>query len=303
MLAEYLRQLPEAFTLLFYAYLSFLVSWPLWLLAERLTPVNSSTPLSNYWFNWKIVFSNFIITPLFTAFAVMIGLTIAGVFGLPGFSYPTVELSLGVPVLDVVLQIIVFFLVSCFLGDFWYYWWHRMQHELPFLWELHKLHHSDEHMNSTTIFRSHFLELGGQALVRGLTVGLVFDLSGAPETLIAVIAAGLLPPLWDYFIHANVRIDALNRLLPFLSTPQYHWIHHSRLKEHQDKNYAIWLPLFDVIFGTYYRPRIDEYPPTGLSSGEKIETLWHAQAGPIIAWSKMLRGKHLNIDSIRGEAD
>jgi len=86
-----------------------------------------------------------------------------------------------------------------------------------------------------------------------------------------------------------VRMDALHRLLPYFSTPHYHWIHHSRAPQHQDKNYAIWLPMFDVAFGSYYRPQIDEYPDTGLSSGEKIETLWDAQAGPLIVWARSLR--------------
>lgn len=52
------------------------------------------------------------------------------------------------------------------------------------------------------------------------------------------LVAGLLPPVWDFFIHANVSFDALRWFLPVLSTPQFHWIHHSKLPEHQDKNYA-----------------------------------------------------------------
>ena len=98
--------------------------------------------------------------------------------------------------------------------------------------------------------------------------------------------------VWDYFIHANVRIDALNRLMPFFSAPQFHWIHHSKLPQHQDKNFAIWLPMYDIAFGSYYRPQVDEYPPTGLSTGEKIETLWKAQAGPFIAWKQMLSNRN-----------
>jgi sterol desaturase/sphingolipid hydroxylase (fatty acid hydroxylase superfamily) len=202
-------------------------------------------------------------------------------------------MSLGIPFVDFILHALVLFLVSCFLTDFWYYWWHRLQHKVPFLWEIHKLHHSDEHLNTTSIYRSHFLELAGQALVRGLTVGLVFDLSSPPQTAVAIVAAGLLPPIWDFFIHANTRLDRLHRLLPFFSTPQYHWIHHSKLPQHQDTNFAIWLPLFDKLFGSYYHPAVDEYPPTGLSSGEKIETVWDGQAGPMIAWWRMLTGSQV----------
>ncbi|MFK7733413.1 MAG: sterol desaturase family protein [Pseudomonadales bacterium] len=277
-------QLGGQYTMLMYAYGIFAVTWPLFLIMEKLWPVHEATPGKTYVFNWQIVAINFVLTPLASGLVVLGTLSLSQYFGLPGFDYPILELGLGIPFVDAALQIVVLILVSCLLTDFWYYWWHRFQHVFPWLWELHKLHHSEEHMNSTTIYRSHFLELAGQALVRGLSVGLVFDLNGMPETLLVVLAAGLFPPIWDFFIHANVRMDRISKLLPWFSTPQYHWIHHSALPRHQDKNFAIWLPLFDIIFGSYYKPELDEYPPTGLSSGEKIDTLWEAQAGPFKAW-------------------
>ena len=287
---SFLEELPTAVTILLLAHGLLLVTWPAFLWMERRSPVLPDTPRANYLFNWKVVLCNLLLTPAFYALAVAFSQVLARTIGLPALPYPFAEWSLGIPGLDLLIQGALLFLTAVFLNDFWYYWWHRMQHERPALWELHKLHHSDENLNATTIYRSHFLELPGQALVRGTTVGLIFDLSGAPQTLLAAVAAGLLPPIWDFFIHANVRFDALHRLLPFLSTPQFHWIHHSRLPQHQDKNYAIWLPLFDKIFGTYYAPAVDEYPPTGLSSGERIETMWDAEAGPLISWGRMIRG-------------
>ncbi len=281
--SEYLRQVPGAFAVLGYASGLLLVSWPLFLLLERWVPVTPSSG-SRYRFNWTVVVSNIVLTPLLYALAMTVGVLAARGLGSPFLPYPVIEVSVGVPALDLFLQGTVLFLIACVLGDAWYYLWHRMQHEIPALWEFHKLHHSDEEMNATTIFRSHFFELAGQALVRGLTMGLLVDLAAAPETVVAIVAVGILPTVWDVFIHSNVRIPWLGRLVPFFSTPQYHWIHHSKLPEHQDKNYAIWLPVYDVVFGSYFRPRTDEYPPTGLSSGERIETLWDAQAGPILAW-------------------
>lgn len=290
--SELLAQVPGAVEILLYAYGMLLVSWPVFLFLERRAPAGERTPGSNFLFNWKIVLCNLALTPLFYAFAVAISSSTARALGLPALPYPAAEWSLGIPILDGVAHGLVLFVTAVFLTDLWYYWWHRMQHELPALWEIHKLHHSDENLNVTTIYRSHFFELAGQTLVRGLTVGLVFDLAGVPQTLLAIAVAGLLPPVWDIFIHANVRIDWLRHLLPVFSTPQYHWIHHSRLPPHQDKNYAIWLPLFDVVFGSYYHPRVDEYPPTGLSSGEKAGSVWQEQTGPFVAWLRMLRGDH-----------
>ena len=276
---------------LFSGYMLLLLSWPLWLLLEKVTPVRPGVPTENYKLNWKITCSNLVLAPAFAATVIVGTVWVASATGLPSLRVPTADIGLGVPVLDTLLQGTVIFLVACFLGDFSYYWWHRAQHTIPFLWEMHKLHHSDENLNSTTIFRSHFLEPAGQNLVRGLTIGLIFDVTAGPQSILAALAGGALLALWDYFIHANVRIDALHRLLPFFTTPQFHWIHHSSAPQHQDKNFAIWLPMFDVAFGSYYEPAVDEYPPTGLSSGEKIETLWEAQTGPLVAWWQAIAGR------------
>lgn len=284
----YLNHVPEQYMMLLYAGLSLLLTWPGFLLLEKLTPVNKHTPRANYWLNWKITFSSLLLGPLFSTVVVMLTVYIAGATGLPSLNIPTVDISVGIPLLDIFMQGAVIFIIACFMGDFSYYWWHRMQHKLPFLWELHKLHHSDEHLNTTTIYRSHFLEYGGQALFQGLTIGLIFNLTEPPQVMLAGVA-GLLKVIWDYFIHANVKIDRLNHLLPFFSTPQYHWIHHSKLPQHHDKNFAIWLPVYDIIFGSYYRPHTNEYPPTGLASGEKFESVWRGQTAPFIAWMRMLK--------------
>lgn len=273
-------QIPAAGMLMVYAYGLLIMIWPLFLALEWFFPVAERTPSSSWWFNWKIVASNFLLTPLFYALAVTLSTLLSRALGLPLFPYPVFEIAVGWPVLSALVTGGGFFLVSCMLGDLWYYWWHRAQHEVPVLWAFHKLHHSEETMNATTIYRSHFLELAGQATIRGFSVGLIVDLTVPAHSVLAAVAAGLLPPIWDIFIHANVRADRLGSLVPFFSTPHYHWIHHSRLQEHQDKNYAIWLPVFDVIFGSYYRPLAGEYPPTGLASGEQIETLWQAEVGP-----------------------
>jgi sterol desaturase/sphingolipid hydroxylase (fatty acid hydroxylase superfamily) len=286
---NYLQQLGGVTIGLLAGYMSLLLSWPLFLWMEKISPAQAGVPKENYKLNWKITFSNLVLAPAFAATVVVFTVWAAAHTGLPSLRFSAEGLGVGIPALDLVIQALIIFFTACFLGDFSYYWWHRAQHTFPFLWELHKLHHSDENLNSTTIFRSHFLEPAGQSLFRGLSIGLIFDITSAPESLLAVVAGGLFLGLWDYFIHANVRIDALHRLTPFFSNPQFHWIHHSRLPEHQDKNFSIWLPMFDVAFGTYYRSRIDEYPPTGLSSGEKIETVWEGQTGPFIAWTRALK--------------
>lgn len=286
---ELFDQASGTFVLLFFAYSSLLVTWPFFLLLEKITPVQKNTPRSNYLLNWRITLSNLFLAPTFAALIALFTISVANFLGTPGLELSPVEFSVGIPAIDTILQGALIFLVACFIGDFSYYWWHRLQHTVPVLWETHKLHHSDENLNTTTIYRSHFLEPAGQGLIRGLTIGLIFDTTQSSATLVAIVMGGLAPVVWDYFIHANVKIDALHRLLPFFSNPQYHWIHHSKELQHQDKNFAIWLPMFDIAFGSYYHPHVDEYPPTGLSSGEKIESVWKAQTMPFVAWAGMIK--------------
>ena len=286
---DILDQLPGVIAILFLARLTLLLSWPGFLVLEKLSPVRPQTTRRNYWYNWQITLVNIFLSPVFTVLVIVATLKLADWLALPSLDLSFTSVSIGVPGLDLVIQGGLVFLVACILGDFSYYWWHRFQHTVPFLWEIHKLHHSDEELNTTTIYRSHFLEPAGQALFRGLSIGLVLDTSESSQTLMAAVAGGLLPLLWDYLIHANVRYDWMSKLLPFFSSPQFHWIHHSKLPQHQDKNFAIWIPLYDVMFGSYYRPQPGEYPPTGLSSGEKIESLYQSQVEPLQAWWRMLR--------------
>jgi sterol desaturase/sphingolipid hydroxylase (fatty acid hydroxylase superfamily) len=284
-----IEQLVAAYTIFLYAQVLFILLWPLFLLLEKRDPVEQDLTIQHYWFNWKVSLLNLLVAPLFSALVVAFTLVVANAIGAPGLAYPVFEIQTGVSVLDKVVHVILMFLIACLLSDFSYYWWHRWQHKIPFLWELHKLHHSDERLNMTTMPRSHFLEQAGQALIRGLSVALLFDLSSREQTFTALVAAGLLPPIWNFFIHSNVRSERLHHLPPFFSNPQYHRIHHSSLAKHHDRNFAVFLPIFDIVFGSYYRPEKGEYPPTGLADGEQFDTLWHAQTAPFSAWQRMLK--------------
>ena len=54
-------------------------------------------------------------------------------------------------------------------------------------------------------------------------------------------------------LHANVRwrLRPLGRVV---STTEFHHWHHSLGDDARDANYAAFLPIFDVMFGTYHMP-------------------------------------------------
>ena len=126
------------------------------------------------------------------------------------------------------------------------YWWHRANHELPFLWRFHEVHHLDRFLDTTTALRFHFGEVILSAFARALVI-LVFAIPLASvlvfETL--VLAAAI-------FHHSNIRLPRrLERALSWIVvTPSIHWVHHHRIRRDTDSNYATILSLWDRLYGS-----------------------------------------------------
>ncbi len=172
------------------------------------------------------------------------------------------------------------------LVDFFFYWFHRMQHSLWFLWPTHRMHHSDEAINPTTASRIHWMEFVVMRFIVFVPVLVLFGpivVSSWPGYLF-VTSVG-------YWSHSNVRIS----FGPWFVSPTYHRIHHSCLAEHQGKNLAIYLPLWDVLFGTYHRPREGEYPPTGLYGGERESGVLGANLIVFKLWYDGIRARLPNL--------
>jgi sterol desaturase/sphingolipid hydroxylase (fatty acid hydroxylase superfamily) len=195
-----------------------------------------------------------------------------------GFSFDAVG---RVPVVGPALELLVMVAVPLFLHDLWFYWAHRISHKVPLLWELHKLHHSDQRMNWSTFARDQFTQAIWTAFFPVLTLGLVVDLDLRQAGRAALYANMFFIP-WTMFCHSAVRV-CLPRLDRVLVTPQVHRLHHSADPAHQDTNFADVLPLFDMLFGTYRAPRPGEFPATGLAGGAKPPTPWAAQWAPFAA--------------------
>lgn len=139
------------------------------------------------------------------------------------------------------------FLLGIIIADIVAYWYHRLSHEVPFLWKFHAIHHSSEHLDWLAAFRIHPI---GHALGTVLIMAPLVILGFKKELFASyVIIAGLIA----VFVHANVnlKITFLNRII---ATPQFHHWHHSTESDAINKNYAAQFPILDIIFGTYYLP-------------------------------------------------
>ena len=150
------------------------------------------------------------------------------------------------------------------LFDLAVYWTHRFYHEVPFLWRFHQVHHSTEHLDWVSGFRTHPLDgaLLAPAFVFLIAAGFSPEFGG-----VLAIAQALI----GLFLHANVRFRW--RLLhPLIITPEFHHWHHSSHEEARWSNYSTFLPVWDLIFRTYHMPKderpmrygIDSPMPTGV---------------------------------------
>jgi sterol desaturase/sphingolipid hydroxylase (fatty acid hydroxylase superfamily) len=242
-------------------------------LVERLIPARPSVDVPGMLLNWMIGF-------FFLVGEAIAAMLVASIF--VKFAWNGLSSLIEIP--DRGSMIKAFGLGFAWIAtrDFFYYWLHRSQHASKWLWAEHALHHSEENLNVTTSVRHHWLEmpLNTVFVVAPLTYLIRPPLITVPLVALTIGMVGT-------FIHMNARVG-FGRFGWLIASPQNHRIHHSRLPEHMDKNFAQFFPLWDVLFGTYYRARPDEYPPTGLASGEQVKTLRGSLLMPFVAWRKML---------------
>jgi sterol desaturase/sphingolipid hydroxylase (fatty acid hydroxylase superfamily) len=177
----------------------------------------------------------------------------------------------------------LFIFASLFLTDLFFYWYHRAQHHFRWFWPIHELHHSDAELNATSSMRTYWLERPLQATFITLPIHYALGADANASLVVPFIFTG-----WLFFTHANLKLD-MGFLTPILTGPQMHRIHHSNQPEHQDKNFAQFFPVIDMVFGTYYRPKKNEFPTTGtpgLASGAPIR---HIFLKPFGEWYKLAK--------------
>ncbi|HIC80915.1 MAG TPA: sterol desaturase family protein [Kiloniellaceae bacterium] len=146
------------------------------------------------------------------------------------------------------------------LLDVLIYWWHRANHEIPFLWRFHEVHHLDRFLDTTSALRFHF----GEVLLSALARAGIILLLGFPFTSVLVFEALVL--LCAIFHHSNLRLPAafealLSRLI---ITPSIHWVHHHAKRCDTDSNYGTLFSFWDRLFGTRSAKQRDPDMPIGV---------------------------------------
>lgn len=168
--------------------------------------------------------------------------------------------------------ILAFLLIDC-----WQYWWHRINHALPFLWRFHAVHHADAELDVSSGVRFHTGEIVFSFLARLL----VLPLLGLTIPHLLLYEAISLPII--LFHHSNLRLPTtLERTLRLLIvTPGMHLVHHSRRQPETDSNYASCLSIWDRLFRSFQqRERLEEIQP-GLDGW--TESQWRSLKGMLLA--------------------
>ena len=152
------------------------------------------------------------------------------------------------------LQLLVMFVAVDFIQ------WnvHRLLHRVPWLWEVHKVHHSVKEMGFAAHLRFHWMETIVYKAILYIPLAMIgFGIDDFFLVHIIALAIG-------HLNHANLRLD-YGPFRYLLNNPVMHiWHHASALPAQTGVNFGISLSLWDYLFRTAYIPR----------SGRDIELGW-----------------------------
>lgn len=139
------------------------------------------------------------------------------------------------------------FILSLLILDIGIYFQHRLFHVIPWLWRIHRMHHTDLEFDVTTGIRFHPIEIILSMLIKFIIIALF----GIPAQ--AVLCFEIVLNATSLFNHGNVnmraKLDTLIRRL--IVTPDMHRVHHSSIPIETNSNYGFNLSIWDKLFKTY----------------------------------------------------
>ena len=175
------------------------------------------------------------------------------------------------------------FLIIAIADDLTQYWYHRLHHQIPWLWRFHRTHHSASYMGMAMASRQNIIYTFFFSQIY-LTIILIYLGLGYPALFVKALKTLIVT-----FAHSSIKWDkpfykykvlhpvawVLERLI---STPATHHAHHSSSTDdgvgYYKGNFGNMFFLWDVIFGTAHISR--QYPKSyGISHYEGDE--WYAQ--------------------------
>ena len=245
--------------------------------------------------DYKIYFVNALVFPLLLVPLLLSDLKVAGlldaVFGRETISAGVAAEPAGL------LARVLFTLVFFVAWDFGRFVAHSLLHDIPALWEFHKIHHSAEVLTPMTSFRLHPLEIlimaWGQVMATGVVTWL-FNLAGGGVT--AYTFLGLHVVIWGFSLidnlrHSPVWVSYGPTVGRWLVSPAHHQLHHSIEARHLGCNRGSNLAIWDRLYGTLYVPGYQpEVFQMGLGDGTeaKWNSVWRMYLAPFAACARQM---------------
>lgn len=220
------------------------------LVAERLAPADPEQSFFGHGVIHDSVVWYLINTPLRGfVFAATLGLVYLALDSFTPFLRVSPGITAQLPVWLLVLAAVV-------VGDLGKYLQHRVSHKVRWLWHFHSVHHSQRELNLFTQARFHAVEMITLAPILYLPLYVLnLDFQLAVWILLLIEWHGRIT-------HANLRTNFGPLRYAFV-TPQSHRVHHSRERQHHDRNFGTLFSFWDRLFGTHWHNE-DEYPATGI---------------------------------------
>jgi len=204
---------------------------------------------------------------------------------------------------DLLKSLVAAWISFALIFDFFFYWLHRACHTVPVLWAHHKMHHMDKELDALTYLRQNWIEAFISAAFITLPMAVFFKVDPVHPWELGIIGGATVVVFRTFLAlgHMNVRLQ-VGRASLFYCSPQVHRIHHSCLPQHRDKNFAFGLPLWDLLFGTYYAPAWNEFPPTGVEGEKEISSFWESQIFTQREWWRMFSAWRKQVRAARKAA-
>ena len=147
-------------------------------------------------------------------------------------------------------SIVVGFLIL----DLIIYFQHKFFHLNSFFWKLHKVHHIDFDLDTSSGIRFHPLEILFSIFIKLFTI-ILFGIHPISVIIFEIVLNSM-----SLFNHSNLKIPKrLNSILEkIIITPSLHLIHHSDNKIQTNSNYGFNFVIWDKLFRTYNKSNINQ---------------------------------------------
>lgn len=230
-----------------YFYGLVVISFLVWIL-ELLFPWRKNQPIfrKGFWLDIFYLFFNFFLLNLILLVALsnVTELIFNDLLSIIGLQLTSIQLF-SLSDLSKPLALLLFFIISDFIQ------WniHRLLHTIPFLWKIHKTHHSVKEMGFAAHFRYNWMEPIVYKTMLYIPLLLIGGFSLDDVFIVHFISIAI-----GHLNHANLGWD-YGIFMYIFNNPKMHIWHHSKILPNKNGiNFGISLSTWDYLFKTSFIP-------------------------------------------------